>query len=87
MDPIDKEHIFFQLHDIQQSRDLKKCKQISSGNCDYCGQEETLAHIYACYTSQPVMKWLIRQLKKIDTDLAEITIGKILTLNFNLTDK
>lgn len=88
LDPIDKEHMFFQLHDILTTKQrLKKCKQILSGNCDYCGQEETLAHIYACYTSQPVMKWLIRQLKKIDTNLAEINIGKILTLNFNLTDK
>jgi len=88
LSPTTREHVLFALHNILPTADRKqKCKQRADSNCHFCQQRETLAHLFECSTSIPAMKWLMRKLFLIDTNIKKNTINDLISLNFKLTPK
>jgi hypothetical protein len=64
--PMQKEHIFYQIHNILPTKDrLIRCRQDIDPNCNQCGNPENLWHIFICPKTLPATKYVQRKIEKI----------------------
>ena len=85
--PQAKEFCYFQLHNILTTKDrLFRCRQTNCMRCDFCPEEDNVAHIYNCIHSKTQIECFEKLIKKLDGkfELAQIDFPNQIC---NLPDK